>query len=369
MARVKNGIRFVAVVVAAVLAALTASAQALPGDPPIVSVAPADGATVSPSSGVVPVTFQCPAYRTSDSTPGSSSDYEANFSKTSSVGSDGVLLGRFVSRTAVPGPGGTCTSNLDVSAKSGSPEVVGTRVFWQADRECSGCAGQRDEVGPVRSFVVRPAAVKGRLVVPKRLYAGYLNVFGIRADAERVERTLLQRRAGTRWRTVVAGSGSKGEDLLAKLPAGRQTLRGVLVIGDFKLVVAKRTVTVRRGGRRVTARRDDGRYKARKPSKNETLGFRVAGNGGVLKKFKSSLTAFCIGPTVNDNRFVVAFANLRSVPIAPDGSVVGQLKLKGDSSAEVTLIGRLRGRRFKGEVSVSFSTCTGTKKLDAVRAR
>jgi hypothetical protein len=33
----------------------------------------------------------------------------------------------------------------------------------------------------------------------------------------------------------------------------------------------------------------------------------------------------------------------------------------------VLLTGRLRHRRFKGEVSMSFSTCAGARELKAVR--
>ena len=77
------------------------------------------------------------------------------------------------------------------------------------------------------------------------------------------------------------------------------------------------------------------------------------------------MTAFCFGPTFNDNRLVLAFAVLDKVRVAPDGSVVGLLKTR--KGAREVLRGRLRNGRFVGEVSVSFSTCNGTRKLDAVR--
>ncbi len=54
---------------------------------------------------------------------------------------------------------------------------------------------------------------------------------------------------------------------------------------------------------------------------------------------------------------------LRSARIAPDGSVTGLSSAR--SGARVLQTGRLRAGRFKGEVSMAFSTCDGTRKLDA----
>ena len=87
--------------------------------------------------------------------------------------------------------------------------------------------------------------------------------------------------------------------------------------------------------------------------------------GTTLRDFRASLTAFCVGPTLADNRLVVAFAVLGSARIAPDGSVTGLLETTG--GARVLLTGRLRNRRFQGEVKMQFSTCSGSRKLDAVR--
>jgi hypothetical protein len=207
---------------------------------------------------------------------------------------------------------------------------------------------------------------EARLRVPERVYAGYLNVFTLESKASLSgAHVLLQRRAGERWKTVVETAYKRdGTELVAELPAGRQRLRAKVEAGDESFEV-ERTLVVRRGGRRATSARDDGRYAARKPPANSTLAFRVAGEGRKLRGFKASLTAFCVGPTPFDNRVVIAFARLRSSRIAPDGSVTGLLKLK--SGARVLLTGRLRHRRFKGEVSMSFSTCAGSRKLDAVR--
>lgn len=47
------------------LLVVAAPAQAMPGDPPIVSLEPADGATLSVAD-VIPTRFTCPVYRQFD---------------------------------------------------------------------------------------------------------------------------------------------------------------------------------------------------------------------------------------------------------------------------------------------------------------
>jgi hypothetical protein len=211
-----------------------------------------------------------------------------------------------------------------------------------------------------------PPDVDASLRAPARLYAGYLNVFTLESKASLPgAQVLLQRRAGSRWKTVVKAAYRRdGTELVAALPAGRRRVRARVEAGADSFEV-ERTLTVRRGGRRATSARDDGRYAARKPAGNSTLKFRITGGGGKLRGFKASLTTFCVGPTPFDNRVVIAFVRLRSVRIAPDGSVTGLVKRK--SCARVLLTGRLRHRRFKGEVSMSFSTCAGSRELKALR--
>lgn len=350
----------------------------MPGDPPIVPLTPANGATVPADPDGIPVSFEFPAYTIAvysggDVTitdRGDYSDYDVRFSSGPQVGSDGRLAAQSFGSDAGPALGGdgrTCTAKLDTYDSVSSPEIVGGRIFWQAYRYCNGCA-QGNEVGPVRSFVVRPEALEGRLRVPARLYGGYLNVFKLESQAPLSgAQVLLQRRAGKRWKTVVKTRFQLDEtDIVAALPAGRHRLRARIVAAGASFNVAQRTVTVRRRERRVTSARDDGGYAARKPPANSTLKFRVAGGGKTLRGFKASLTVFCVGPTLPDNRLVVAFALLRSARVAPDGSVTGLLQLK--SGARVLLTGRLRNGRFRGEVTMSFSTCAGTRKLDAVRS-
>lgn len=357
------------------LAVLPVAARALPGDPPVVPLTPADGARVAPRGDGIAVSFRCPAYRQEvygdPADPiisgGDAEDYRVSFSDRPGVGADGLLATtRYGSDNARPAGGDTCTSTFDTYDSPSSPEIVGGRVYWQASRPCIGCPGQRPEAAPVRSFVVRAPTVRGTLRVP-RLYAGYLGVFTVETRSKYGRQVRLQRRVGRGWRTVVTRPFSERTELIASLPAGRQTIRAVVLVGPSRVTVAARTVTVRRGGRRVTSGRDDGRYAARRAPRSSTLGFTVTGGGRTLRSFRASLAAFCFGPSLEDNRLVVAFAALGAVPVAPDGSVVGLLETK--SGARETLVGRLRGRRFRGEVSMSFSTCSGSRTLDAVRRR
>jgi len=218
----------------------------------------------------------------------------------------------------------------------------------------------------VPSFDAASSPVQGTLKVPERVYAGYLAIFEFESQSSLSgAQVLLQRRGKTSWLTVVKARFRQRTELIAKLPAGRQRLRVRIETAAGTVDLPEQTLTVRRGGRRATSGRDDGSYAARTPPPNSTLRFKVANDGTTLRDFKASLTAFCVGPTLSQNRFVEAFAVLGSARIAPDGAVTGLLETS--SGARVLLTGRLRNRRFQGEVNMQFSTCSGSRKLDAVR--
>ena len=356
----------------AVALALPAAAQALPGDPPIVALAPAEGAVVPANPAGIAVTFACPAYireiygETRDH--GSFEDYDVRFSDAPALGPDGLLaahpFGSDAGARLSPTDAAACTATLDTYNTASSPEIVGGRVFWQAYRRCAGCPGGY-ETAPVRSFTIRPD-VRGTLKLPAGVYAGYLGVY--RFDSPALlsgAQALLQRRGRTSWLTVAKERFSQKTDFVAKLPAGRQRLRVRIEAPGGAFDLAERTLTVRRGGRRTTSVRDDGSYGARKPPSNSTLRFKVSRDGTIMRDFRASVAAFCVGPTLAQNRVIVAFAALRSARIAPDGSVTGLLETS--SGARVLLTGRLRNRSFKGRVVTQFSTCTGSRDLDAVR--
>ncbi len=351
---------------------LAAGALGLPGDPPVVPLTPADGAVLPAAATGIPVSFACPAYTVEiygeTSSRGDYEDYDVRFSDGPALGPDGRLathpFGSDASAFQSPADPATCTAKLDTYDSSSSPEIVGGRVYWQVYRLCKGCAGGY-EAGPVRSFVVKPD-IRGTLKLPGRVYAGYLGVFRFESPSRLSgAQVSLQRRGRSSWLTVVKKPYRTQLDLVARLPAGRQRVHIRIEAAAQTFDLAERTVTVRRGGRRATSGRDDGSYAAREPAPNSTLRFKVTKDGTSLRDFKASLAAFCVGPTVSQNRAIIAFAVLGSARVAPDGSVTGLLET--DQGARVLLRGRLRDRRFQGEVEMEFSTCSGSRKLDAVR--
>lgn len=72
-----------------------ATAQALPGDPPVESLSPPDGTSVTTPAGGITVTYRCPGYRQDEfGSAGGPANYDADFSRTSTLGQDGRLADR-----------------------------------------------------------------------------------------------------------------------------------------------------------------------------------------------------------------------------------------------------------------------------------
>ncbi|MDO8187965.1 hypothetical protein Q5424_11505 [Conexibacter sp. JD483] len=361
------------------LAVLAAPAGALPGDPPITSVSPGDGAQVKADRSGIEVRFGCPAYRKDVfgdvEAPivdvGSAEDYDVAFSPAPALDARGVLATRYASaRPITPsGDGATCTTVLDTEDSATSPEQVGGRVFWQVSRSCVGCGGSQLELGPVRSFRVTATPVASRIAAPRAVYAGYLTKLQVRSDAEvGGAQVTLQRQAGRRWVALGRAAYGKRTDFYVTLPAGRQRLRAVVETAAARSAGSPRELRVRPDRGRVTSARDDGAYAA--PAGKAKVAFRVTGGGRLLRDFSASVTAFCIGPTVETNGLQILFAGVESARIAPDGSVTGRLQTKS-RRLEAVVIGRLRDGRFSGEASISIATsrCSGTRSVTAAKRR
>lgn len=286
-------------------------------------------------------------------------DYGVRFSDRAALGADGRLATAPYGNDAAASraPDGTCTAKLDTFDTARSPEISGGRVFWQAYRYCIGCSPQY-ETGAVRSFVVRPS-VSGRLRPPARVYAGYPALFAVESDARLSgAQVVLQRRAGGSWRTLATRPFQlETTRVVATLPAGRVRLRALAVTGGARFELATRTIVVRRPGARRTSVRDDGRYTGR------DVRLTVARAGTSLRGFHASLSVFCVGPTIPDNRTEIAIAELGTTRIAPDGLVTGYLRTS--AGASITLTGRVRRGRFSGAVAMTFSTCSGTRTVSA----
>lgn len=212
-------------------------------------------------------------------------------------------------------------------------------------------------------FTVRPAPVAGAIAICGRAYAGFPFLGTVTTGATLSGGTVtLERRAGSRWRTLdTASFDTDGTQLFATLPAGRHEVRARV----GALVVARRVVPVLRPGRRGTSARDDGAYGPASSAPAAALRMRVAGGGTRLTGFRASVALLCPSGRVGEDRFVVRFATLGSARIDPGGRVAARVTTAGGT--RVRLTGRLAARRFTGSVTMVLGTCSGTRAVVAVR--
>ena len=105
----------------------------------------------------------------------------------------------------------------------------------------------------------------------------------------------------------------------------------------------------------------DGGEKAAKVS------FQVARDGSRLNNFKTTVAAFCVGPTIGSNHIAILVVFVPRARIGPDGRFAKTSKTDGGGT--YTIRGTLRGRRVRdGRVGVNVSTCEGHDKWTARRA-
>ena len=348
--------------------ALAAPASALPGDPGLEPLAPADGAQLATDPDGIAVSFTCPQYRQTDfggapfDVYGFSDDYQAYMATAPDIGSDGRLRSENVV-ASTSGPQfeqQTCTVRLGTGPGSPRPRPQETPgvYYWQAARPCS-CAGGW-EAGPVRRFTLR-GAVKLSLTPQSRAYAGYPFFVPISVDGAPDGTSLvLQRRAGSRWRTVARTSAVLGAARpLVRLPRGRQRLRVRARLGSDAFTSAVRRVTVRRPGRWSTSRRDEGAYR---DGSHPSLRLRVERSGRRVRGFTVDVPTTC-GASASPNVATVTVAPMR---IAPDGRFVVRRR---SSSTAVEVAGRLGSRRVSGgEARIVAGGCAGSVRFSARRS-
>jgi hypothetical protein len=359
-----------------VMLAPAATASALPGDPPIEQLGPEAGAAVPVTRDGIPVRFTCPSYIISTSGPGLTNygdytDYSVDFATSPQLGVNGRLLGTstVASGAASRSNAGVdqCTSAMfanPIDRVPGPQDTPGT-YYWQVNRICGGCPTSDYETSAVRSFRVR--AFDLGVKVQRRAFTGYPVILGLRAGGVPNDaKVSVQRRAGNRWKTIAsAGVFSESAEAVVILPRGRQRLRLRARVGDEIRLSAVRTVRVSRARSWSTTRADDGRYTGRAESSKISL--RVARGGRVIRDFRSTVTALCLGPTVEQNRIAVLLAPLGKARIAPDGRFFAAAR--AGQATDVTIRGRLRRGRIRGgQVEVTLSTCTGSADFRARRA-
>jgi hypothetical protein len=348
----------------ALLFAFPATAAALPGDPPIVLIAPGNGAQVPADPDGIGVRLTCPDYRKFQSSVftdfGDYTDYEVVFATQPVVAADGRLVAANVVDRNVPtrsaaGPDQCASAMANTTVGDPGPEVTPGTYYWQADRECTGCPSGF-ETSPVRSFAVH-ATLGLRLAVPKRAYAGYPIIATAHAagvpDGGQVT---VQRRAGRRWKRVaVAEIRDEQGTVVFTLRKGRRRVRLKATVGTQTGTSPVRTVKVVRA-RGWSTTGDVGHYRGK--AEGARLDLDVAGGGRQIRDFKTEVSMFCVGPTPPQNRTLIGIAPVKRAKVAPDGRFYA--RSKHGSSTVIELRGRIRRGRVKGRVRLTVGTCDGT---------
>jgi hypothetical protein len=353
-------------VLAVLVLALGATPAAAQG-PPFGPVSPADGATVSPDPDGIPVVLTCPLYTKIPGLPdsGGPSDYTVTFSRSPALGTDGrlrddgiVSLNEAAESNTVPA--GQCVSALAAGGGQRPQETPGT-YYWQISRLCLACPGDY-EAGPVRRLIVRSNA-SVRLRSPRVAYAGYALILPVKAvGAQGGSRVRIQRKAGSRWKTVASGTViSDQAELTARFKRGSVRLRALVQIGADRVASPTRTLKVKpaRGWR--TGPADDGRYRGKLSTR-----LTATGDGRRIKGFTTSVPMLCPGIPPGTFTTLIGTAALRAMKVAPDGSFVGVSTPSGKTSIRVR--GKLRNRRVSGRAELSVGTCTGSIKFSARRS-
>lgn len=359
--------------------AVPTGATALPGDPPVTAVAPADGASFKVDGDGIPAVIGCPTYRDFDfgypyTTHAFADSYRVLLARSPLVGADGLLADPV--STSYPRQHQPADDLCDVrlgDLSSGfvadRPQTVPGTYYWQPYRPCSGCE-LRVESGQVRRIVLTtdPASVKLAIKPPKRAYAGhdFLLDVELAGASETTPITLQRRGAKGRWVSVRSINARRSTaQRIARLPRGKQRLRArVSTPGSGTVTSATRTVRVLSG--RSGTPRSDGSYRDRK---RPSLRAKIDRGGRRLRGFSALVTASC--PTVdpithainlNPRPFTVTVPPVR---IAPDGRFVIAGSLKAQ---DVHVSGRLTRGRLRGTVSYAAGACAGSiKSFDARR--
>jgi hypothetical protein len=375
---------------------VAAIASALPGDPPIANQAPADGATLPAVAEGLKVTFSCPAYRTAEevveieeeneeeeieiieetiSVFGGSEEYGVNFSTSPTPGTDGRLTtagfgeaGEGESEAVKGTP--NCTSELELPTVPNPAVLYSGRVYWQAFRECEGCASGY-ETGPVSSFVLFPKIEEGEINYVNHIFGGYLTKVHFSAEAElKGTKILLQRWGGSAWETIGEEEGSNaGENnFYVTLAPGHQLLRPFVVGTGVALALEPKARTVRKPKGSPPAPVATGTWIVAGKTEQEEfpLSFRVTDAGTMLRGLNAPIEAICHAATPAGNVTIEAVSAIHHARIAPDGSVVGRTRSNGEIPSIVALTGNFYNGRFTGELTSAFANCTGFRQFEAV---
>jgi hypothetical protein len=373
-------------------------AAALPGDPPITPLSPGNGITVPAVEEGLKVTYTCPAYRTAIEIEeeeieneeeeieviekpvavfGGSEEYGVIFSTLPVPGTDGRLksigfgeAGEAEAEAVKGTP--NCTSELELPTSPNPAVLYQGKVYWQAFRECEGCLSGF-ETGPVQSFVVAPTIEEAEINFENHVYGGYMTKVSFFASSGlKGAKVVLQQWTGTEWQTIAEEPGNElGENsFFVTLGSGHELLRPIVVGTGVTLYLEEKAKTVRRSkkGPRTPVATGSWVY-ALKPEREEfPLTFKVTNGGTMLRGLNAAVEAICRGPAKDQKVTIEATSAVKSVPIAPDGSVVAHFATTGATPTTVTLTGNFFGGRFNGLLTSQFLNCSGFRQFEAVPA-
>jgi hypothetical protein len=111
----------------------------------------------------------------------------------------------------------------------------------------------------------------------------------------------------------------------------------------------------------------DGHWKGRQTGSEKAakVSFQVKRDGRQLTGFRTTVSAFCVGPSPGTNYFAVLVASVPQAKVRRDGRFARTYKADGGT---YKISGTLRGRRVRdGHVSLQLATCSGQSKWTARR--
>ena len=115
----------------------------------------------------------------------------------------------------------------------------------------------------------------------------------------------------------------------------------------------------------------DGRWTGRLDggSKAAKLSFDVTRDGRRIERFKTSVSAFCVGPSIELNRIQIFAVYVPRASVRSNGRFSAAYEPNGEDGGEHRISGTLRGNRVRdGRVKVTVGTCGGQDEWTARRA-
>ena len=104
-------------------------------------------------------------------------------------------------------------------------------------------------------------------------------------------------------------------------------------------------------------------------SKAAKVSFDVTRDGRRIERFKTSVAAFCVGPSIELNRIQIFAVYVPRAGVRSNGRFSGVFKPNGEDGGEYRISGTLRGNRVRdGRVKVTVGTCGGQDEWTARRA-